>query len=568
MSMPTTAKYEFGASMRSGFSWTFPGAPIRINIPLGLISRLQAELNEHEDLANSSPGAEIGGVLLGHQTAPSTLDIDDYVWVSSEEPAGSPYHLARSELGFLRSVYDAPVGYFRTQSEDNLYLREEEIDFVGKHFRDRTDVVLLIRTSPEPYTAGFFFWTKEGVFAPLSLMDFPLDAELLQFQGIRISQPTEEEETTQPLPATTAKDAVAPLESASTSVEEPISAHAEDVSIGLRLRSHLERLWGRHSTSQAASGQLEQTEAAETTPPRTAATSKNTPVGVSKRMLVAAGAVFAVLALAGLSAFLLRDQWLSAPRQKSAATAAAFPLQLDVEELGNGLNIRWNPQSAPVTQAREGRLVILEGDQRPRIVPLDPQQLTRGHVYYRSSTERLRFQLEILNASGEVTRESVLALTSKPSPAVTPVAPPNVAGQSRPFLDSPWVPSGVAGVLFVVLSIAALICDFLKGKQLRALMIELDARREEEQLAAQSQAPRSVSSVATLAKTMTERQVEVPIARFMTAPPERKRTIAPEAWATIERGARMAGAPRQPGDYDSLRPARPSKRPSTKGNQG
>jgi hypothetical protein len=366
MSIPTTAKYESGASRRSAFSWTFPGAPIRVNIPLDIISRLRAEFDQDENLANGTSGAEVGGVLLGHQETPTTLDIDDYIWVAAEERPARRYHLNPSELEILRSVYTSPpVGYFRTQSEDNLQLRDEEIGFVGEHFRDPTNVVLLIRTSPRQYTAGFFFWMGEGVFTPVSFMDFPLDAELLRHQAesgsteVQATQPTEEKETTLPLPGS----------------------------------------------------QLKQIEPAEATAPRTAVTSKNTPVRVPQRTLVAAGAVFAVLALACLSAFLLRDDGSFGPRQKSPAAAAAFPLQLEVEAQGNGLNIRWNPQSEPVTEAREGRLVILEADQRPRIVPLDRQQLASGHVYYRSSAERLQFQLEIVDNSGRVAKESVLALS-------------------------------------------------------------------------------------------------------------------------------------------------------------
>ena len=91
-----------------------------------------------------------------------------------------------------------------------------------------------------------------------------------------------------------------------------------------------------------------------------------------------------------------------------------MPLQLAVETQGNGLNIRWDTHSPAVSQAREGRLVIVEGDKRPRIIPLNPQLLTSGHVYYRSRADRIQLQLEIVDNSGKVLRESVLALSSKP----------------------------------------------------------------------------------------------------------------------------------------------------------
>jgi len=394
MSIATPTKYESGASDRSVFSWTFPGSPIRIDIPLSLISRLRTELDQH--LADSTSGAEVGGVLLGRQKTPTRLEINDYVWVPSVEQPGTRYHLDPSQVKRLRLVYTFVVGYFRTQSEDNLHLRDEEITFVGKYFRDSTNVVMLIQNSPELHTAGFFFWMQEGVFAPVSFMDFPLNAERLSQQAesasidTRVTQSAEEVKTTR-LPAT------------SGSGEEPISQ---------QMRTYLGRLRTRPLISVAANSQLSQTEPAEITPPRTDATSKTTG-RVSRRMLVTSSAVLGVLILASLLALLFRDS-SSASTRKTPATTRVSPLQLDVEANGNGLNIRWNPQSAVVTHARGGHLVILEGDRKPRTIPLDQQLLTTGHVYYQSSAERLQFQLEIVDDSGKVSKESVLALPSKP----------------------------------------------------------------------------------------------------------------------------------------------------------
>jgi len=78
----------------------------------------------------------------------------------------------------------------------------------------------------------------------------------------------------------------------------------------------------------------------------------------------------------------------------------------------------------PVTNAREAHLIIREDNQQPRIVPLYQQQLTSGHIYYRSTAEQVRFEVEIVDTSGVISKESVLALSSKPSPAVLPMAPP------------------------------------------------------------------------------------------------------------------------------------------------
>ncbi|MGD0076759.1 MAG: hypothetical protein ABSD31_20885 [Candidatus Binataceae bacterium] len=105
--------------------------------------------------------------------------------------------------------------------------------------------------------------------------------------------------------------------------------------------------------------------------------------------------------------------------------------------------------------------------------------------------------------------------------------------------------------LVVILGAAfvALICDFLKGnnEQLRELMIELMVRREEEQRRGQVMTahsmqtpPESASSDQPLQQT-GKKAFE---ARAEAARGERKRAIAPEALAAMERGAQLAAAPR------------------------
>ena len=396
MATPLIAKAESDASMRAGFSWTFPGAPIRINIPLHLIARLRAELDPQESAGNLA-STEVGGVLLGYPKNLTTIEIDDYLWVASKRPSDSQYSLDISILERLRSEYGARpgnggrqplvIGYFRTQSKDHLRLRNEEIGLVREHFHDPTNVVLLILTSTRPPTAGYFFWMEKDVFAPVSFKDFSLDAKvLLQAQprsaALPASQPVEEEKMVLPVRG------MAPENTPALAVTEPVATS------------------------------------------RTATAAQEEPRRISPRMMAVTGAVCAALVLAGLSAFLLRERRLSKPTQQTSAPVTTLPLQLEVEAQGNGLNVRWNPQSAPVLQGREGHLVILEGDRQPQIIQLDSQQLTGGHVYYRSSAERIQFQLEIVDQSGKASRESVLALSSKPTPSATPI-PPSQSGNGQ-----------------------------------------------------------------------------------------------------------------------------------------
>ncbi len=159
------------------------------------------------------------------------------------------------------------------------------------------------------------------------------------------------------------------------------------------------------------------------------------PASGSRRILMVA--IGAALVLAGVTALLLRNHW-SAPKQ--SAQTAPSGLQVKVEPQSNGLiDVQWNPKSELVTQAREGRLVISETNQGPRVVALNAEQLRSGHVYYQSSADRIEFRLEVVSATGATTQESVLALSSK-SGATPPVeAPPSAAHASS-------VPAGVQNV--------------------------------------------------------------------------------------------------------------------------
>ncbi len=463
MSTSPTTKLQSSAT-QTIFRWTFPGSPIRIDLPIDLIARLRAELSQRE----SSSLTEVGGVLLGQRITRRTVRINDYVWISPEK-TGTRYHVDPSALERLRQERSAReedvvrlgvVGYFRTQARDDLQLRDDEIRLVREHFQNPTDVVLLIRTAEKPFTSGFFFWMREGEFAPVSFKDFPLDTALLHTEESRTpaSEPAAEEQMPRLLPPIADQQATALAESASSPGAERISTPDRSVSPNPRLRSHLENRQEHQGISNAHE-QVNQNQPTFTTPMGRVVASMGESARVSPRKLVSAAAIFGLLALVSLCAFLLRDRWSTGPKQKPPATVAAlpleltvaeFPLQLYVDARGDGLNVRWNPKSAPITEARDGRLVILEGDQQtPRIIPLNLQQLTSGHVYYRSSAERVQFQLEIVDHSGVISRESVLALSSRSAVAAPRSSPPlagNPQAAAKKVLSIP-IPSANAGAL-------------------------------------------------------------------------------------------------------------------------
>ena len=129
-------------------------------------------------------------------------------------------------------------------------------------------------------------------------------------------------------------------------------------------------------------------------------------------------ALAALLVVVAVVATVFRRAWLP-----GTSTPAVTALQLGVESEDNGLiSLRWNPQSVPVTQARDGHLSIVEDQKPPRIVPLSAGQLAAGHLFYESSSDRVEFQLEVVEKSGTVVKESAIA-AKKPEPVTDAQAP-------------------------------------------------------------------------------------------------------------------------------------------------
>jgi len=164
-----------------------------------------------------------------------------------------------------------------------------------------------------------------------------------------------------------------------------------------------------------------------------------------------------VIAIGGISAGLVvRNQrtakastavMVSPPAAAPAAESGnAFPLQLQAELQGNGsINLRWNSGSPLIAQAREGRLVVTETNQKAQTIAFSLDQLKSGHWSYQPGSERIEFRLEVVDQSGSIAEESALALVPAaagktenpppqpiPSPQAPVVIPEQPASLSRP----------------------------------------------------------------------------------------------------------------------------------------
>jgi protein TonB len=149
------------------------------------------------------------------------------------------------------------------------------------------------------------------------------------------------------------------------------------------------------------------------------------------------------LVLIAVAVVVIKERMVPTGKQ----AVAPSNLQMVVQPQGKGLlSVRWNPQSAPVVQAREGRLVVLESNQQPKVVQLQAEELKIGHVYYETSAERLELRLEVVDAAGAVVRESVLAL---PSGTTASGAPEPASAPTPTSTQTAQVQTPVAGQLKV-----------------------------------------------------------------------------------------------------------------------
>jgi protein TonB len=148
--------------------------------------------------------------------------------------------------------------------------------------------------------------------------------------------------------------------------------------------------------------------------------------------------VGALIAAGGISTGLLMRSHRTHKSAAIASTAPApisapvpnanFPLRLELAGPGLAgpgkapIEVRWNPKSTLIAQARSGRLVVTEANQPPRTIPLSLSQLEVGHLTYQQQTERAQLRLEVVDASGSVAEESAMSGTPGATPPAAAVA--------------------------------------------------------------------------------------------------------------------------------------------------
>ena len=340
----------------AAYVWEDPGDSIAIQISLDVVERLSAAVQE--GLGTGPRGIEIGGVLLGRPLPGNgrVVLIDDFGIVPSQHLRGASYTLSpkeRENLGehLARRNPARVVGYFRSHTRPGLYLDQDDFSIISSYFSDQSQVFLVVRPSAEGPAAGGFFFWEEG--------DLNRRSTYRQFPFDR------------------------------------------DV------------LEGRDSTIG------EQPVATRATPsfpapiPQLAAPAQRRVPQVSWLVVPIIAGLFL---LAGLFVSLNRQSkqpHASAPTL--ASTLRQPDLSLDIERMGDTLQVRWNPNLPTIRRADLGVLWITDGGQQVRR-ELDPKELASGNTTYVPASQDVNFELQVFTLTGRTAKSVEGEVPIEPAP--------------------------------------------------------------------------------------------------------------------------------------------------------
>jgi hypothetical protein len=348
------------------YTWTFPGAPLRIHLQLSVVSPMAHEVNRAFE-ANATHGVEIGGLLLGTAlVSRSIIEIKGFEPFPSEYWSDHKFDLSDSGRRALerqlvvrradRSDGLGVVGFYRSHLGEVLSLNQTDVSLAQEYFNNPANVFLLVKPATNgPANAGFFFWEMGRINPEFTYLEFPFDARQLS---------REQPEQVRPEPLD------------DEGYENPEAAND-------------------FSASHLSSGDV----AFERSAPRSR---------THWMIFLIFGTVLIAAGAAGLGTFM---KWSA---QATARDVAAAPpaLSLQVERVGLDLRVIWDRHSFAVARAKEGTLVIRDGDSPEQQIPLDLEQLRHGSVVYSAANPTVNFRLEITDAENVKTSQTVLALTA------------------------------------------------------------------------------------------------------------------------------------------------------------
>jgi proteasome lid subunit RPN8/RPN11 len=150
-------------------AWSAPGSPA-IGIRRRVMEGIHQEISE-VFAAVPRRGAETGGILLGTRDGDS-LVVEDFEPVPCEHRFGPSYRLSDVDREALAESLEwfraraqpglTVLGYYRSHTQPDFALNEEDEDLTRTHFADPENVVLLIKPSRMGATVADFFIRRDG----------------------------------------------------------------------------------------------------------------------------------------------------------------------------------------------------------------------------------------------------------------------------------------------------------------------------------------------------------------------------------------------------------------------
>ena len=342
------------------YTWSFPGAPVRIHLYLDVVARLQKELAKVFPFPIRGR-VEVAGLLLGKGDLrrSQVVEIRQFIPLLAECRPDSMAALSEADRGKFQEHLAAAesdsryrvVGYYRTHGSEGLCLKEDDLALIHTHFQDPNSVFLMIRPSSDgAANAGFFFWDGEHLNAEFTFLEFPFDSKVL-------------------------------IDLAAQSPKRPVLVEP-----------------AQKAAVEAAM------EPAAVSAPDTPGRQSHAPMWLA----VAVGLLIAALAV------LAYWNWPGSSTRPEATAAVLAPaaLSLRVERQGTELKVTWDRSSQFVSTAKSGLLAVREGDRPQQDLYLDADQLRTGSVVYTPVAPNVQFRLEVYGADGKTLTESVLALTA------------------------------------------------------------------------------------------------------------------------------------------------------------
>jgi len=329
------------------YTWTFPGVPILVRIRLDVVGILQEYLQPMGGCAMGG-NVEQRGLLLGRMGGSHGSEITAALGLLDDEPGAMA-----AELESRKTSTDlAPIGFYRTQTDENLRLTDADYEIARRHFSDPGNVFLVVHLSSSgPDKAAFFFWDQGEIQREFSFLEFPFDASVLTARESRRLRNREE-----------GQPAAASEPASPESREEPLQA------------------------------------------PRVLVRSPWKPVVI----VVAAMAVL----VAG-ARYLLPDA-PPASANPAAAVAAATTLSLKLVRQGGDLLVSWDPGAALKGGPATGTLLIRDGA-KDRTLPLSADQVRSAVILIAPQSDEVHVQLVLLLPDGSRLTAAGVAVLPRPA---------------------------------------------------------------------------------------------------------------------------------------------------------